>query len=47
MLDKPRLQNIYHMEPLQLRSDLVLLDRANHEEQNVVDTMTWEEAYDL
>ena len=45
MLDKPRLRNIYHMEPLQLRNDLILLNRANEEDQMVDDIMTWEEAY--
>ena len=47
MLDKPRLQKIYKMEPLQLRNDLVMLDRANREDQQIVDMMSWEEAYDL
>ena len=47
MLDSPRLLKIYQMEPLQLRSDLVLLHRANQEDQEVIDMMDWKEAYDL
>ena len=47
MLDKPRLQKIYKMEPLQLRNDLVMLDRANREDQQIVNMMSWGEAYDL
>jgi len=47
MLDHPRIQNIFKIEPLQLRNDLVLLNSANIEDQTTDIMMTWEEAYDL
>ena len=48
-LETPRVHSISKLDDCQLKQDLILLDRANNEEQYLSsrNVMSWKEAYDL
>ena len=48
-LETPRVHSISKLDDCQLKQDLILLDRANNEEQHLSprNVMSWKEAYDL
>ena len=47
ILDKPRNENIWNIEPDKLRQDLIMLEQANQDDMSENNIMSWEEAYGI